>query len=72
MSVSWEDPEGGGQGVRANPGKSQKYRFFFSKTGSGPLKNHKATKAASMKGHHWHDRETPFKWRFAGGLMMAS
>ena len=24
----------------------------------------------SMLGHHWPASETPFKWRFAGGLMM--
>ena len=25
----------------------------------------------SMLGHHWHASERPFKWLFAGGLMMA-
>ena len=25
----------------------------------------------SMSGHHRHASETPFKWRFAGGSMMA-
>ena len=24
-----------------------------------------------MLGHHWYDRETPFKWRFAGRPMLA-
>ena len=24
-----------------------------------------------MLGHHWYDSETPFKWRFAGGPMLA-
>ena len=40
-------------------------------TCSGSLKNHKATKPGSMLGHHWLASETPFKWRFAGGPMMA-
>ena len=41
-------PEGR-QGVRFPPGKSQKYRVFFSNSGLDPLKNHKTTKP--MFGH---------------------
>ena len=70
----WADPEGGGtQRVRAPPGKIQKIGFL-SNTDPNPLKNHKATKKASqhsMLGHHRPATETPFKWRFAGGPMMA-
>ena len=65
------DPEGG-QGVRT-PLKNHKNIGFLSSTGPDPLKNHKATKPAFNVGSLWHQsaRETPFKWRFAGGLMMA-
>ena len=55
-----------GQGVRTTPGKSQNIGLF-SNTGPDPLENHKATKLAlilALVG-------PPFKWRFAGGPMMA-
>ena len=58
---------GGGQGVRTSPRKSQKYRFFFSNTGPNPLKIVKLPSQLSILGHNWHDSETPFQWRFAGG-----
>ena len=58
--------EGRGAG---GPEKSQAYRVS-SNTGPDPLKNHKTTKH-SMFGHHRQASETPFKWRFAGGPMMA-
>ena len=46
----------GEQGVRTPPPeKSQEYR----------VSKH------SMLGHHRHTRETPFKWRLAGGPMMS-
>ena len=43
---------------------------FLINTSPDPLKNHKATKPASMLGQHRHASETP-KWCFAGGPMMA-
>ena len=36
-----------------------------------PLENRKATRPESMLDHHQDARETPFKWRFPGGPMMA-
>ena len=47
--------------------------LFSSDTGTDPLKNHKVTKLGhQMLGYHWCDSETPFfKWRFAGGPMLA-
>ena len=36
-----------------------------------PEKITKLPSQQSMLGHHWHASETPFKWRFAGGPMMA-
>ena len=53
------------------PLKIHKNMGFLSKTGPDPVKNHKATKPAAMLGHHWPARETPFKWCFAGGQMIA-
>ena len=64
------DPEGGGIEDPDPPEKSQKYRVPF-RTVPDPLKNHKATKLDSMLGYHRDASETPFKWRFAGGPMMA-
>ena len=67
---SWADPEGG-QGV-LTPLKNHKNIGFLSNTGSDPLKNHKATKPTFNVGQSSAPvSETPFKWRFAGGPMMA-
>ena len=44
---------------------------FFSNTGPDPLKITKLPSQHSMLGHHRPASETPFKWRFAGGPMMA-
>ena len=44
---------------------------FHSNTGPNPLKITKLPSQHSMLCHHWHARETPFKWRFAGGSMVA-
>ena len=44
---------------------------FLSNPGPDPLKNHTATKPTFNVGHYRHTNETPFKWRFAGGPMMA-
>ena len=49
--IAFADPEveGGGQGVRSSPGKSQKYSLFCN-TGPTPLENDKATKPAFIVG----------------------
>ena len=60
------------------PPKNLKAIGFLSNTGSDPLKNHKATKAAFNVGLSSARQRTPFQWRaddewrFAGGPMMAS
>ena len=59
-----------GAGVRT-PLKNHKSIGFLRVTGPYPLKNHKASKPASMLGHHPHISEASFKWLFAEGPMMA-
>ena len=74
QSVPCADPEGGGGGgggVRTPPWKSLKIWVFFSNTGPDPLKIAKLPSQHSILGHNWLATETPFKWRFAGRLMMA-
>ena len=44
---------------------------FLSKTGPDPLENHKATKAAFKFGPLSARQGTSFKWRLAGGPIMA-
>ena len=61
---------GGGGTGGSDPLGKYKNIGFLSKTGPDPPKNHKATKPA-MLGHNVHASETTFKWRFAGGRMMA-
>ena len=56
---------------RTGTGENHKNMGFLSNTGPDPLKNHKDTYEHSMLGHHRATSETPFKWRFAGGPMMA-
>ena len=74
--LSCTDPEGGGgggggrQGVRT-PLKNHKSIGFLSYSGPDHLKLTKLPSEHSMLGHHQHASETPFKWHFAGGLMMA-
>ena len=73
MCWPFADPEGGTGGPDPPPLKNHKNIGFLSNTGQDPLKNHKATVPSqnSMLGHHRHVSKTPFKWRFAGGPMMA-
>ena len=52
------------------PEKSQN-TGFPSNTCPDPLKNHKVTKPVLNVGSSSASGETPFKWRFAGGTMMA-
>ena len=70
---SWADTEGGTGGPDPPPPlKNHKNIGFLCNTGLDPLKNHKATKPAfNIVGQHLPARETPFQWRFAGGLMVA-
>ena len=61
------DPEGGTGG----PDPPEKSHIGCpSNIGQDPLKITKLSSQHSMSGHHPHARETPFKWRFAGGWMM--
>ena len=60
----------GGQGVRT-PLENYKNTGFLSKTGPDPLKTTKLPIQHLMLGHHRPASETPFKWRFAGGPLMA-
>ena len=65
------DPEGwGGQGVRT-PLKNHQNIGFLSNIGPDPLKNTKLPSQHTTVGHYQPVSETPFKWRFAGGPMMA-
>ena len=58
---------GGSRGGTGGPPlKNHKNIGFLINTGPDPLKNHKATKPAFNVGS-----STPFKWRFAGGSMLA-
>ena len=62
---------GGTGGPDPHPEKSQKYRVSFQYCWGSPQKNYKATKSAFNIGHHRPTSETPFKWRFAGGQIIA-
>ena len=74
--VPCADQEGGGGAGDPDPPpeKSQKNIEILSNTGPDPLNFSKFSKLPSQHstlGHHRHPSETPFKWRFAGGPMMA-
>ena len=51
--------------------ENQKNIGFRSNTCPEPLKVTKLSSQHSMLGYHRYASETPFKWRFAGGPMMA-
>ena len=51
--------------------KNHKNVGFLTETDLDPLENHKATKLAFNVGPYRPTSETPFKWRFAGGPIMA-
>ena len=53
------------------PLKNHKNIGLLSNTGPDPLKITKLPSQHSLLGHNRHAREMPFKWHFAGGLMMA-
>ena len=54
------------RGSALPPQKNHNNLGFIGNSGPDPLKTQH-----SMLGHHQHASETPFKWRFAGGSMMA-
>ena len=62
---------GGGQGVRTPLQENYKNIGFLSNTGPDPLKITKLPIQHSMLGHNRPASETPFKWCFAGGPLMA-
>ena len=53
------------------PLKNRKNIGFPSNIGPDPLIIPKLPSQHSMLGHHQHASETPFKWRFAGWLIIA-
>ena len=61
---------GGAESGPPPPLKKHKNIRFRINTGPNPLNNHISCKH-SILGHHCHADKTPFKWRFAGGPMMA-
>ena len=62
----------GERGPDLPPLKNHKNIGFLSNTGPDPLKITKLQSQFSTLGHHRHASKTPFKWRFAGGMMIAS
>ena len=70
--LTWADPEGGDRGPDPPPPlKNHKNIGFLSNSDPDPLKNYKATEPAFNVGLPSGRQRTPFKWRFAGGPMMA-
>ena len=67
----WIEKGGGTGGPDPLPGKSQKYRVFFSNIGTDPINIGKLPSQLSILGHNQHASKTPLKWRFAGGPKMA-
>ena len=67
--LTWANPDGGTGGL--DPLENHKNIRFLSNTGPDSLKNYKATTPAFNVGPSSHARETPLKWRFAGGPMIA-
>ena len=53
------------------PLENYKNLGFLSNTGLDPLKITKLPMQHSMLGHHLPASKRPFKWRFAGGTLMA-
>ena len=67
--LSWADPERGTEGPDPLE-KSQKFRVSKQYWSRYPEKSPRQSQH-SMLGHYRPASETPFKWRFAGGPMMA-
>ena len=70
-AMSSADPEGDRGSGPPPPPENYKNIEFLSTTGPDPLKITKLPIQHSMLGHHRPASETPFKWRFAGGPLMA-
>ena len=68
VSLTWAGPDVGGT---PPPPKNSQNIGFLCKTGLDPLENHKATELAFNAGPYRPISDTPFKWRVAGGSMMA-
>ena len=64
---------GGSRGRTGGPDPPEITRNigFLNNTGPDPLKITKLPSKRSLLGHDRHASETPFKWHFAGGSMMA-
>ena len=58
-------------GERGTPLKDHEKIGVLSNTVPDPLKIAKLLGQNSMLGHHQDASETPYKWRFAGGPMIA-
>ena len=73
-SHSMSGSRGGGGGVVRGPDpllENYENTGFLSNTGPDPLKITKLPIQHSMLGHHRPTSKTPFKWRFAGGPLIA-
>ena len=62
---------GGGGAGGLDPLKNPKAIWFLSNTGPDPLKIIKLPSQHSMLGQHRLDSETPLKWGFVVGSVMA-
>ena len=62
---------GGGDRGSGPPLEDDKNIGFLSSAGPDSFKITKLPSQHSILGHHWQPSETPFKWCFAGGPMMA-
>ena len=69
-AMACADPHGGGGGGGGAGGPDLPEKSQYIGFRSSP-KMTKLPSQHSMSGHHRHASETPFKWRFAGGPMMA-
>ena len=66
-----DQEEGGGEQGVQTPLENYQNIGFLRTIGPDPLKITKLPIQHSMLGHHPPVSETPFKWCFAGGLLMA-
>ena len=62
---------GGTGGTDPPSPEKSKNIVLSSNIGPDPLKITKLPNQHSMSGYHRHTSKTPFKWRFAGGPMIA-
>ena len=57
--------------IPPSPSEKSQIIGFLSNTGPDSLKITKLLSQHSILGHHRPASETPYKWRFVGGTMMA-